>query len=217
MTLNLSAGVGKFSCTFVGPVKSSLVYRFSGVVRSIIQLLILGFVMTVLAHGGEPVREIRHSPDKKYLVAWFDQDVGEPLRDMRSVVLCASDDSAPLFSFVSNPRYTDAAWNASSNLCIIADAPDNGGPVIWLLRMNEKGDWQPEVLDPFASLSKEFYDIPDRASLFRPSLLKIEWLSETKVRFRGYCNLGTYFMTVDTTMPGKAAEVEKLSDKLLRE
>jgi hypothetical protein len=186
--------------------------------RLIACLIASGFmVATVLAHADEAVREIRHSPNGKYLVAWFDQDTGEPLRHMRSVVLCASDDSAPLYSFVTNPRYTDAAWNPSSNRCIIADAPDNGGPIIWLLLKTGDGTWRPVQLDPFASLEKDFYSKPRTSTLFRPSLLKIEWLSDTKVRFRGYCNSGTYLMTMDAAAPDKPAEIEKLSDKLLRE
>jgi hypothetical protein len=186
--------------------------------RFIAQLVSMGLIMTpVLLPASGPKCKVRHSPDKKHLVAWFDQDVGQPLRDMRSVVLCASDDSAPIFSFVSIPRYTEAAWNPSSDRCIIADAPDNAGPVIWLLQKNSRGDWNPGLLEPFASLEKEFYDKPAQTSLFRPSLLKIEWLSDTKIRFRGYCNLGTYLMTMDTASPETAAKVEKLSDKLLQE
>jgi hypothetical protein len=191
--------------------------------RFIVQLFAMGWLMTpVLLSASEPKCEIRHSPDKKHLVAWFDQDVGQPLRDMRSVVLCASDDSTPLFSFVSIPRYTKAAWNPSSDRCLIADAPDNAGPVVWLLQKNSKGDWSPSLLEPFTSLATEFYNKQSegkepRSTLFRPSLLKIEWLTDTKIRFRGYCNLGTYLMTMDTASPDTAAKVEKLSDKLLEE
>ncbi|MEZ0274961.1 MAG: hypothetical protein ACAH88_08655 [Roseimicrobium sp.] len=186
--------------------------------RTIARLIATVLMMaSVFAYAAEPVREFRKSPDGKYLVAWFDQNVGEPLGDMRSVVLCASDDSAPLFSFVSMPRYTDAAWNPSSNRCIIADAPDNAGPVIWLLVRTGNGSWNPAEIKPFASLEKEFYSKPPTSTLFRPSLLKIEWLSDTKIRFRGYCNSGTYLMTMDAAEPDKAAEIEKLSDKLLEE
>jgi hypothetical protein len=186
--------------------------------RLIARLLATGFMMaTVFAHAADPVREFRKSPDGKYFVAWFDQDVGKILGEMRSVVLCASDDSAPLFSFVSMPRYTDAAWNPSSTRCIIADAPDNGGPVVWLLVKTGEGSWNPVEIKPFASLSKDFYNAPKNTSLFRPSLLKIEWLSDTKIRFRGYCNSGTYLMTMDVTEPDKTPELEKLSDKWLEE
>lgn len=191
--------------------------------RFIPRLLAMGLTLTpMFVPAGEPKCEFRQSPDKKHLVAWFDQNVGKPLGEMRSVVLCASDDAAPLFSFVSVPRYTDAAWNPSSDRCIIADAPDNGGPVVWLVQKNSRGDWSPGQLDPFASLAADFYSQQSdgkqpRSTLFRPSLLKIEWLTDTKIRFRGYCNLGTYLMTMDTASPDTAAKVERLSDKLLEE
>jgi hypothetical protein len=45
----------------------------------------------------------------------------------------------------------------------------------------------------------------------------MEWLSDTKVRFRAYCNTGTYFLTMDTDCPDEPPVEEKLSDKLLKE
>lgn len=165
-----------------------------------------------------PVREIRPSPDGKFFVAWLDHDAGPPIGEIRSIILRYTTDQESLFSFVSSPRYTDAAWNPSSTRCVIADAPDNGGPRTWLVSKPPEGqdDWVARKIDPFAAVYKAFRQAdPEVYHLFRPSFLKIEWLSETKVRFRGFCNTGTYQLTVDATAPDKEPETVKLSDGLL--
>jgi hypothetical protein len=161
-----------------------------------------------------PVREIRPSPDGKFFVAWLDHDSGPPIGVIRSIMLRHTTDQESLFSFVSSPRYTDAVWNPSSTRCVIADAPDNGGPRTWLVSKPPEGeeDWKAQKIDPFAVVEKAHYHAdPDVHHLFRPSFSKIEWLSDTRVQFRGICNSGTYLLTMDTTAPDKAPETQKLS------
>ena len=69
-------------------------------------------------------------------------------------------------------------------------------------------------IEPFATLYEAFRKTdPDVHHLFRPSILKIEWLSDSKLRFRGYCNIGTYLITMDAASPSKAPETQKLSEK----
>ena len=70
-------------------------------------------------------------------------------------------------------------------------------------------------LDPFKVLYAEFSETPHGATLFRPSILKISWISETTVSFHAYCNLGTYLITVDTKEPDKNPISKKLSDEFL--
>jgi hypothetical protein len=162
-----------------------------------------------------PVREIRPSPDGKFYVAWLDHDSGPPIGVIRSIMLRFATDQESLFSFVSSPRYTDAVWNSSSTRCVIADAPDNGGPRTWLVSKPPEGEdaWKALKIDPFSELEKAHYQAdPDVHHLFRPSFSKIEWLSETTVQFHGFCNSGTYLLTVDATAPDKAPEIHKLSD-----
>ena len=171
-----------------------------------------------------PVREIRRSPDDKSVIAWADTDLGPPLGEIRSIFLRSGDDESS-FSLVTTPGHTDAAWSPSSSRCVIADMPDMGGPRTWLVtRENEDASaWKPRKIDPFRELEKTHYEHyeADPASvdqpMFRPRFLKIEWLSGTLLRFRGYCNTGTYLLTVDTDKPEEAAKVEKLSDRLLEE
>ncbi len=91
-----------------------------------------------------PVREIRPSPDGKFFVAWLDHDAGPPVGVLRAIVLRHATDQESLFSFVSSPRYTEAVWNPSSTRCVIADAPDNGGPRTWLLSKPPRGRGQLE-------------------------------------------------------------------------
>ena len=53
------------------------------------------------------------------------------------------------------------------------------------------------------------------AELWRPSILKISWISDTTVCFHAYCNLGTYLITIDTKEADKNPVSKKLSDELL--
>jgi len=167
-----------------------------------------------------PTREIRRSPDGKMFVAWADHQLGPPLGEIRSIFLRYANDQDTLFSVVSSPRDTKAAWNPGSSRCVIADAPDNGGPRTWLA-IHESPDvweWKTRMIDPFRALEKRFRDAdPEVHHLFRPSILGMEWLSDTKVRFRAYCNTGTYFLTFDTDRPDEAPVEEKLSDEFLKE
>lgn len=162
-----------------------------------------------------PVREILPSPDGRFFVAWLDHDEGPPIGEIRSIFLRSATDQETLFSFVSSPRDTRAAWNPSSTCCVIADAPDNGGPRTWLVSKppeNEDG-WKASRIEPFAELEQAHLRAdPEVHHLFRPSFSKIEWLSDTKVRFRARCNSGNYLLTMDVASADKATKVEKLPD-----
>lgn len=167
-----------------------------------------------------PTREIRRSPDGKMFVAWADHQLGPPLGEIRSIFLRYANDQDTLFSVVSSPRDTKAAWNPGSSRCVIADAPDNGGPRTWLAihESPEAWEWKTRMIEPFRELERRFREAdPEVHHLFRPSILGIEWQSDTKVRFRAYCNTGTYFLTFDTDRPDESAVEEKLSDEFLKE
>jgi|GEM_PF-1938442 len=171
-----------------------------------------------LASAQEPAREIRHSPDGHYFVGWFDYDAGAPFGLIRPVVFRRASDSYDIFSFVSSPRYTDAAWNPASSRCVIADAPDNGGPKTWLIYQKTPQEWASREIEPFATLYEAFRKTdPEVRHFFRPSILKITWLCDTQVRFRGYCNTGTYLITIDTANPKQLPTTKKLSDEWLDE
>lgn len=182
---------------------------------AILNILALIFLST-LGNAQEPAREIRRSPDGRYFVGWFDYDAGAPFGLIRPVVFRSATDPYDIFSFVSSPRDTKAAWNSASSRCVIADAPDNGGPKTWLLQRKAPEEWAVKEIEPFATLYRAFRKAdPEVHHLFRPSILKIEWLTDSKVRFRGYCNTGTYLITMDAASPDRPPEIQKLSDKLL--
>jgi hypothetical protein len=167
-----------------------------------------------------PVREIRRSPDGKMFVAWVDQDLGPPFDTIRSIFLRSATDPETCFSVVTSPRYTDAAWNPSSTRCVIADAPDNGGPRTWLVERKSPSDseWQSRQIEPFRELGKQFYEAdPEVHHLFRPAFSSIDWISETKVQFHASCNTGTYLLTIDTDRRDNTPVAEKLSDGFLKE
>jgi len=172
-------------------------------------------LLSVFSRAEEGAREIRLSPDGHYFVGWYDHDAGKPFGLIRPILLRSVSDSHDIFSLVSVPRHTLAAWNPGSSRCLIADAPDNGGPNTWLIYRKQADEWSSMKLDPFQSLSAEFYKTPHGATLFRPSILKISWNSETTVSFHAYCNLGTYLITVDTKEVDKKPVSRKLSDQFL--
>ena len=132
-----------------------------------------------LSSAQETAREIRRSPDGRYFIAWFDYDAGAPIGLIRPVVVRNVSDPFDIFSFVSVPRYTDAAWNPASTQCVIADAPDNGGPKTWLVYQKTPQEWATRGLEPFVTLYEAFRKTdPEVRHLFRPSILKITWLSD---------------------------------------
>jgi hypothetical protein len=172
-------------------------------------------LLSVFARAEERAREIRLSPDGHYFVGWYDHDAGKPFGVVRPIVLRSVSDPYDIFSLVSVPRSTQAEWNAASTMCVVADAPDNGGPITWLI-YREKGDqWASMKLDPFKGLYAEFSKTSHGATLFRPSILKISWVSDTTVSFHAYCNLGTYLITIDTKEVDKKPVSKKLSDQFI--
>ena len=181
-------------------------------------LLIIVSILTLLSpftRAEDDEREIHLSPDGHYFVGWYDHDAGLPFGIVRAIMLRSVSGSYDIFSVVSVPRSTDAEWNSTSTRCVIADAPDNGGPNTWLVYRKDEYEWASTKLDPFKVLYAEFSETPHGATLFRPSILKISWISETTVSFHAYCNLGTYLITVDTKEPDKNPISKKLSDEFL--
>jgi hypothetical protein len=162
-----------------------------------------------------------HSPDKKHYVGWFDtEESGLPAKTLRSVVVCSSD-WMPLFSFVTLPgQRTQAAWNSTSTHCVISDQPDNGGATVWLVYKKPEEEWQSRKLDPLQPLWVAHKEaLKDRDTpLFRPFIEKVEWLSDTQVRFLIWSNLnnpslatsGKYHVTIDVSSATAEPVVSKI-------
>ena len=172
-------------------------------------------LLSTFVRAEEGAREVRLSPDGRYFIGWYDHDAGRPFGVVRPIVLRSVSDPYDIFSIVSVPRSTDAKWNTTSTRCVIADAPDNGGPNTWLVFRKNESEWTSMKLDPFKDLYAQFSKTPHGATLFRPSILKIRWISETVVSFHAYCNLGTYMITLDTKGKKQNLISKKLSDVLL--
>lgn len=209
----LNFGTASYVSTHTRP----MTIKPSRTMHIIIGLLLLAFSAT-LSSAQDLAREIRRSPDGRYFAGWFDRDAGDPFGLVRVVVVRSATDPASLFSFVSSPRSTQAAWNAASTQCAVVDAPDNGGPKVWLVYRKDPQEWAVREVEPFATLYEEFRKSdPEVRRLFRPSISKINWITDTQVRFRGYCNTGTYLITIDTAAPKQPPALEKLSDQFLEE
>lgn len=91
-------------------------------------------LLTIFARAENGAREVRLSPDGRHFVGWYDHDAGMPFGIIRPIVLRSVSGSYDMFSLVSVPRCTEAEWNSASSMCIISDAPDNGGPNTWLVQ-----------------------------------------------------------------------------------
>jgi hypothetical protein len=184
-------------------------------------LRILALIVSMLAlpsmfaQSVEHAREIRRSPDGRYFVGWYDHDAGMPFGMVRPIVLRSVSDSYDIFSLVSVPRCTEAEWNPASTMCVVADAPENGGPNTWLVHRKKDDQWSTKKLDPFKCLYAGFSKTSHGAELWRPSILKISWISDTIVSFHAYCNLGTYLITIDTKETDKEPVSKKLSNEFL--
>jgi hypothetical protein len=172
-------------------------------------------LLSSFSHAEEDICEIRLSPDGLYFVGWFDHDAGEPFGEIRPIVFRSVSDPSVIFSVVSVPRSTQAEWNPASTTFVLADAPDNAGPITWLIHTKDGEQWITEKLDPFKSLYAEFAKSGHGAALFRPSILNIVWASDTSVSFHSYCNLGTYLITINTNDLASNPITKKLSDQFL--
>lgn len=170
--------------------------------------------LSTLARAEDHEREVRLSPDGLHFVGWYDHNAGLPFGVVRPIMLRSVSGQYDIFSIVSVPRSTSAAWNSASTMCVIADAPDNGGPNTWLVQRKEDELWDTIKLDPFKELCAEYSKTSHGAELWRPSILKIKWISVTTVSFYSYCNLGTYLITIDTTATDKKPVIKKLSAEL---
>lgn len=172
-------------------------------------------LLSLFARAENDAREVRLSPDGRHFAGWYDHDAGMPFGIVRPIVVRSVTGTYDIFSLVSVPRCTDAEWNSASNRCVVTDAPDNGGPNTWLVYQKQEHEWASVKFDPFKDLYEEFSKTDHGATLFRPSILKISWVSETAVSFHAYCNLGTYLITVETKEAGRNPVSKKLSDEFL--
>ena len=175
--------------------------------------------------GPQSASSVLYSPDRQHYVAWFDVKAGSPIGDVRPVVFRTTSSIPDLFSFVTVPgQATQAAWNAFSTRCVIGDQPDNGGASVWLVYKQEPDEWLWRKIDPLAPVYAAYRRVMgDRDTpLFRPTLNKIEWLTDTQARFLISCNLGShepaavagrYFVTIDFQSLGAVPTMTKISDQ----
>ena len=163
-----------------------------------------------------PKPMLQYSPDRSALVGWLDVNAGSPVGPLRSIFFRQTADEWLFFSRVTIPRMTQAAWNSTSTRCVLADAPDNGNLLVWLIEKHPESPlWRPITLDPLASLERQFGATPHGATLWRPSILHMKWTDEFTLQLRCYCNLGTYLLTLDARAPTEKITIQHLSDKLL--
>ena len=180
---------------------------------------------TLKTEGPQSTSSILYSPDRQCYVAWFDAHSASPIGEVRPVIFRRVNDSEDLFSFVTIPgQATQAAWNSASTRCVIGDQPDNGSIFVRLVYKEKPDRWLWKKIDPLAPIYAAYLhamggkDIP----LFRPYLDKVEWLTDTQVRFLIGCNLGghepkavagRYYVTIDFQTPDQAPAMKKIADE----
>ncbi len=165
-------------------MKTSAIYTLP------VTLLALLFLIT-LTTAQELGPELRPSPDGQELVCWFDHDAGSFVGTIRSILVRSkSDPDMPLFSFAGTSRSTNAAWNSVSTRCVIVNEVDRGRMLVWLVYKEKSGKWHERLLDVIAPIEAAFLkargdrDLP----MFQVHLEKIEWISDTQLRFHVWAN-----------------------------
>ncbi|WP_265595002.1 hypothetical protein [Haloferula sp. BvORR071] len=160
------------------------------------------------------------SPDGRIVAAWFDHDGGKPFGVTRSIaVRDSSDPDSTLFSFVGTSRSTQAAWNANSTACVVANEVNWEKALVWLVSKDDKGQWRSRELGVIAPLEAAY-----RRSIgekdhpgFRVHVEKIEWHTGSELRFLVWANghnpelasSGNYQVSFDIGKPGAEPVVEK--------
>jgi hypothetical protein len=146
-------------------------------------------------HAGDPT--LVYSPDKAFVVAWFDTDIGKPIGETRSVILLQLPAGDKPFSLVTFPRNTLASWSPDSMRCVIIDAPDNGNTNTWLFTAKKSGTQSDAVpIDPLKPLELAFHHNWDGKHLWRPGISKATWMDNETIVFDARDNRGEYRITL---------------------
>ena len=156
--------------------------------------------------------ELRSSPDGRDLVCWFDHDAGALIGKTRSILVRSkSDPDMPLFSFAGTSRSTDAAWNSISTRCVIVNEVDWERTLVWLVYKDKSGKWQERLLNVMAPIEAAYRQAIGNKDHpgFRVHVDKMEWISDTQLRFFVWSNRndpdlassGTYQVDINTELP----------------
>lgn len=142
-----------------------------------------------------------YSPDKRFVVAWDDNDMGPPIGEIRSILLTEVPHGGRSFSLVTFPRDTSVFWSSDSKKCLIINGPDDGNVQTWLFVAKDAGP-QPNAfeIDPFNSLEKLFYKHGD---LYRYNITKATWADNRTLTLNAFDNDGVYRITVRIDSPNQ--------------
>jgi hypothetical protein len=174
----------------------------------------LGFFLGLWIAASLPVSAAEeptciYSPNKAFVVAWFDRDTGEPVGETRSVILLQLPHGDKPFSLVTFPRHTLAAWSPDSKHCVIIDAPDNGNTDVWLFTASNAATQSPAIpISPLKPLYEAFHANWDGHHLWRPGISKAVWKDNETLELEASDNNGAYKITISMNTPDKPAIVK---------
>jgi hypothetical protein len=160
----------------------------------------LTVAISVLSSNAAPT--LMYSPDKSFVVAWYDSDMGAPIGQVRSILLKQLPHGDTPFSLVTSPRDTRAFWSPDSKKCLIIDGPDDGGPRTWLFVAKDSGP-QPNAIkvEPLKTIQDHFY--AHSTDLWRGDIVKVKWLDNKTLSLDAFDNDGSYKMIVKIDAPDK--------------
>jgi len=167
-------------------------------------LFFLLLTFSTIALHAEVKPTLVYSPDKAFVVAWFDTDLGEPVGVTRSIILLQLPHGDTPFSLVTFPRDTRAFWSADSKKCLIIDGPDDAGPNTWLFISKNDAPSQPDAIRiyPLEPLSKAF---EKRSGKFwrkwRNNIVKVFWQDDETLVLHAWDNDGSYDITIKMSDP----------------
>lgn len=179
---------------------------------------LLSIVFFIILWAGVPLRAAEptyvYSPDKKFVVAWFDSDVIKAFKEStRSIILQQLPAGDTPFSLVTFPRNTQACWSPDSKKCFIVNAPDNGNVDCWVFIGND-GEIQPHAIPihPLEKLYKMFAKSIENhpgGQVWRPGFYDATWSDNESLRMIVSDNNGKYRISFHASDPDNEV-IEKI-------
>jgi len=157
----------------------------------------IGLAIALSAFAQAENQNLIYSPNKAFVVAWFDTELGEPIGSARSIVLSELPAGNKPFSIVTVPRHTLAAWSSDSKRCVIINAPDNGNTNTWLFTAKKEGPQRDAIpIYPLRPLERTYYRHWDEHQLWRPGISEVVWKDNHTIVFSAADNRGEYKITL---------------------
>jgi len=122
-------------------------------------------------------RSFEVAPDQKYAVIWNDSELtGAPTR---IITAFRFNPREIIFSRITFPRWTGAAWNGASSRLALFDDPDNGNSFLWIISKGSS-TWKNTKIDVLDRL-ETLFPVNDPTKLARGGIDSMHWSSNDEL------------------------------------